>query len=97
MVYLIVKYENTNKIQPLNIVYISEEESIAKEKAYDLAFKLYGKYVEDLKDINKKYITNNFWNVKSIADYSDWSINLDGTFDNIVFSVIEIPDGILNY
>ena len=95
--HIVVKYENTNKIQPLNIVYISEEESIAKEKAYNLALTLYGNYVEDLKTIRKKYITNNFWHVKSIADYSDWSINLDGTFDNIVFSVIEIPDGILNY
>lgn len=97
MHYLVIKYENTKEKQPLNIVFISEDLNIAKQKAYDLAFNMYGNYVEDFKDVKIEYITQNFWNVKSLFDYSDWSINLDGSFDNVVFSVVEIPSGILSY
>ena len=94
--YLVIKYENTRKKQPLNIVYISEDMNIAKQKAYDLAFNLYGNYVDDYKDVKIEYITQNFWNVESLFEYSDWSINLDGSFDNVVFSVVEIPSGIFS-
>ena len=92
--YLVIKYENTRKKQPLNIVYISEDLNISEQKAYDLAFNIYGNYVQDFKDVKIDYITQNFWNVKSLFDYSDWSVHLDGSFDNIVFSVVEIPNEI---
>ena len=97
MNYLVIQYNNTNQKQPLNIVFISKDMNTAKKKAYDLAFNIYGNYVEDFKDVKIEYITQNFWNVKSLFEYSDWSINLDGSFDNVVFSVIEIPSGILSY
>jgi len=90
--FLVVKYENKSVLQPLNIVFKSEDLNIAKKKAYDLAREIYGLYVEDFKNINDSTITQNFWNVKSLYDYSDWSVNLDGTFDNIVFSVVEISE-----
>jgi len=92
--YLVIKYENTRKKQPLNIVYISEDLNISKQKARDLAYNMYGNYVQDFKDVKIDYITQNFWNVKSLFDYSDWSVHLDGSFDNIVFSVVEIPNEI---
>ena len=81
-----MKYENKSVLQPLDIVFKSKDLNIAKKKAYDLS------RVEDFKNINDSKITQNFWNVKSLYDYSDWSINLDGTFDNIVFSVVEISE-----
>ena len=90
--YLVVKYENKSVLQPLDIVFKSKDLNIAKKKAYDLSCEIYGLYVEDFKNINDSKITQNFWNVKSLYDYSDWSINLDGTFDNIVFSVVEISE-----
>jgi hypothetical protein len=90
--YLVVKYENKSVLQPLDIVFKSKDLNIAKKKAYDLSREIYGLYVEDFKNINDSKITQNFWNVKSLYDYSDWSVNLDGTFDNIVFSVVEISE-----
>jgi len=91
--YLVVKYENKSVLQPLDIVFKSEDLNIAKKKACDLAREIYGLYVKDFKNIkNDSTITKNFWNVKSLYDYSDWSVNLDGTFDNIVFSVVEISE-----
>ena len=90
--YLVVKYENKSVLQPLDIVFKSKDLNIAKKKAYDLSREIYGLYVEDFKNINDSTITKNFWNVKSLYDYSDWSVNLDGTFDNIVFSVVEISE-----
>lgn len=68
--------------------------NISKQKAHDLAYNLYGNYVQDFKDVKIDYITQNFWNVESLFDYSDWSVHLDGSFDNIVFSVVEIPNEI---
>ena len=47
-------------------------------------------YVEDLKDINIPYIKNNFWNLENIAEYSDWSVDICGNSDNIVYSVIKL-------
>ena len=91
MHYFVIKYENTTQKKLLNIVYISQDLNISKQKAYDLAFNIYGNYVQDVKI---DYITQNFWNVESLFDYSDWSVHLDGSFDNIVFSVVEIPNEI---
>jgi hypothetical protein len=89
--YFVIKYENKSILQPLNIIFKSDNLNIAKKKAYVLACDMYGSsYIEDFKNINDSKITQNFWNVKSLYDYSDWSIGIDGTFDNIVFSVIEI-------
>ena len=90
--YVVVKYENKSVLQPLDIVFKSSDLNIAKKKAYTLARDIYGSYVEDYKNISDSNITRNFWNVKTLYDYSDWSINLDGTFDNIVFSVLEISE-----
>ena len=87
--YFVIKYENNNTIQPLIVVMESETLEIAREKAYSLALDIYGLYVEDFKNINDPKIKQNFLKFRSLYDYSDWAINLDGTFDNIVFSVIE--------
>ena len=76
-------------IQPLTIVMASDTLEIARENEYNLARDMYGIYVEDFKNINNPQITQNFLKFTSLYDYSDWVVNLDGTFDNIVFSVIE--------
>lgn len=93
-VYLIIKYENYNiegaELQPLNILFIFKNKEDAIKKAYDLAKEVYGGYISDF-DNEKypKYITQNFWKVKTIAQYSDWSITMKGEMDNVVFAVVE--------
>jgi hypothetical protein len=90
-VFMVIRYENIKKEQPLNIEYILKNKDNAIEKAYDLATKFYGK--EYISDFNKEkpsiYITQNFWNIKTIVQYSDWCIDLEGNMENLVFAVIE--------
>ena len=90
-VYLIISYENINKEQNLNIKYIFKNKNQAIEKAYDLATKIYDK--DYISDFNKEkppiYITQNFWNIKTLVQYSDWCIDLEGNMDNLVFAVVE--------
>jgi hypothetical protein len=90
MVYIVIEYTNYNKKQPLKVVYKDKDILKAKKYAYDQAFNVYGNYVEDLKDINIPYIKNHFWNVESIVEYSDWSVDILGHSNNIVYAVIEI-------
>jgi hypothetical protein len=90
MVYIVVEYMNENKKQPLKIVYKDEDILKAKKYAYDKAFSIYGNYIEDLKCVNIPYIKNNFWNIESLYEYSDWSVDMLGHSDNIVYAVIEI-------
>lgn len=97
MTYIVVEYKNINtneninkNKQPLKIVYKDDDIFKAKNYAYNHAIKIYGDYVEDLKDINNEYIKNHFWNVECIAEYSDWSVDMFGNSDNIVYAVVEI-------
>lgn len=90
MTYIVVEYTNENIKQPLKIIYKDDDVLKAKKYAHDKAVKIYGNYVEDLKDIDIPYIKNNFWNVESIAEYSDWSVDMCGNSDNLVYSVLEI-------
>jgi hypothetical protein len=88
--YLVIEYENNDIPQDLNVVFESENLDEARKNAYELARRIYGVYVEDFKKIKDHKIKNNYMNSnKSLYDYSDWSINFDGTFDNIIFSVID--------
>lgn len=90
-VYLIISYENINKEQNLNIKFIFKNKDQAIKKAYNLATEVYGKnYVSDFnKEKLPIYITQNFWNIKTIVQYSDWCIDLEGNMDNLVFAVVE--------
>ena len=90
-VYLIISYENINKEQNLNIKFIFKNKDQAIKKAYNLATEVYGKnYVSDFnREKLPIYITQNFWNIKTIVQYSDWCIDLEGNMDNLVFAVVE--------
>jgi len=91
MTFLIISYENINKEQNLNIKFIFKNKDQAIKKAYNLATEVYGKnYVSDFnKEKLPIYITQNFWNIKTIVQYSDWCIDLEGNMDNLVFAVVE--------
>jgi hypothetical protein len=82
MVYIVIEYTNYNKKQPLKVVYKDKDILKAKKYAYDQAFNVYGNYIP--------YIKNHFWNVESIVEYSDWSVDILGHSNNIVYAVIEI-------
>ena len=56
-------------------------------KAYNLAKQKYGN--NNISDFDNEkhptYITQNFWKVKTIYQYSDWCIDMNGVMDNVVF------------
>jgi hypothetical protein len=98
-VYLVIKYDNYNqediKLQPLNILFVFKDKQTAVKKARDLANEVYGGDISDFdNEKHPKYITQNFWKVKTIAQYSDWSISIKGVMDNVVFAVVqtELPN-----
>ena len=89
IMYAVIKYENIKMYQPLQILHLFENLDDAREKAYKLAFEIYGDYIEDFSKIEKSYIVKKY-NVETLFDYSDWCVDLSGKSDNLVFAVLEI-------
>lgn len=91
MTYIIVKYINCEIEQPFQIISYHPTLKQAKKVAKKLARKVYGSYVDNYYDIATKlpFLKRYFWKIQTVAEYSDWAVNLDGSLtNNLVFSVI---------
>jgi hypothetical protein len=89
--YIVVKYENViNLEQPFEIMFKTYDLEEAKNYAYNQAVQIYGsEYVDDFKEIKLDYIKKHSF-FQGIVEYSDWSVDLKGNSDNLVFSVFKI-------
>jgi hypothetical protein len=95
--YVIIKYINNYDKKDFFISFLTQNISSALKKAYNMSFYEYGEFTEDIYNIN--YSGTRCWDLKSLAEYSDWTSNIDGVYNNIVFAVIQIeyPLSLKNY
>jgi hypothetical protein len=88
--FVVVEYFNYRKNITVNLVAYTSDETVAKEKAYQLAYDMYDGHVLDLKEycrnqrVFDQYV---FLEGEIVAQYS----NRDG-YDRMIYAVVEVPE-----
>jgi hypothetical protein len=88
--FVVVEYFNYRKNITVNLVAYTSNETMAKEKAYKLAYEMYDGDVLDLKEYSHnqrvfdQYV---FLEGEIVAQYS----NRDG-YDRMIYAVVKVPE-----